>query len=589
MELCLATSEVDIFTYPGVATEDPATAPDPSKSVSNWRTSRPNEVSMLVVNVKLTVPSNVKPPERITSLAITIASQENMSFPSGYWEQNVPFYDKLQVEAAAGLTIQSGSVYHWDVPILIPCNVAPYERGRHARNYWRLNAKMTFPGVILKKSITSAKNLWVCSAPTDEAYNYGHLHSGFAEGLGQVQLSFVSRSFTVGGYLRGAILLPSPSKTLKIHAVNMTLIQTVTLHSRKKPDHVERIPDARYDFVSLKDSELASKVCHTRALCKPQPYLDEDGIMLEWIARLPSDHEARPTTLAGSDAHIKLSHSMELVILFDIDKDAPVRDANGNALRRRYRVTWPVTLVSCTLRWNSLVLPEYSAIDQCPVPERGRETYETKDEHADQSQCICGESLKDLVHHEDEAEANGLCTSVLMRQQLYTQNFPSMASSSVASQRRRQAAREARSRTRRPRRPDSNGAGPSNSNGRPPLSSHDSGSAGSSNVPSEASSVAPTPTRSRSRTPHGGSLTPRRNDPRSRSRAITPDRLSIDLDEQLNLDGPDDTASSAAYSGDEQHWTEEEDNAWDDEDDEELMNKLERERQKQEQLYTRRV
>lgn len=149
---------------------------------------------------------------------------------------------------------------------------------------------------------------------------------------------------------------------MKLQAVTMALLQRVTLHSRKRPEYVEQCPEERYEFLNLRGPELDSQVIHTKALCRPQPYLEDDGVQVEWITRLPTDHEARPTTLAGGDAHIKLSHNLEFVILYDIDGDQPVKDAQGNAMRMRYRVTWPVTLVSCALRWRSLVLPEVSSL-----------------------------------------------------------------------------------------------------------------------------------------------------------------------------------------------------------------------------------
>jgi hypothetical protein len=69
---------------------------------------------------------------------------------------------------------------------------------------------------------------------------------------------------------------------------------------------------------------------------------------------------ARPTTLDGSHAAIKISHQIEFSILYDLDKDNPTRDERGDILRKRYRITWPVKILSCSLRWRSLVLPEVS-------------------------------------------------------------------------------------------------------------------------------------------------------------------------------------------------------------------------------------
>lgn len=258
-----------------------------------------------------------------------------------------------------------------------------------------------------------------------EPYNYSHTHTGFADALGPVQLSFITRSLNVGGYLRGAVYLPAPSPDLKLHSVNMSLIQCVTLHSRQK-DLVERCPYQRFDFFWLRGESLQSEVCHSGAFVKPMPTSD-GAIMLEFTTRLPNDNHARPTTIRGSDAHIKLSHQLEFAMLYDEDEQNPVTDEKGSLLRKRYRVTWPVTLSNCAMRWRSLVLPEvssgdlrkgksdcgreqsltitpvipaclsrqqYSTVDQQPMTPRSERRYRKRSEfHADQQDCICGESL----------------------------------------------------------------------------------------------------------------------------------------------------------------------------------------------------
>lgn len=70
---------------------------------------------------------------------------------------------------------------------------------------------------------------------------------------------------------------------------------------------------------------------------------------------------------------------------------------------------------------------------------------------------------------------------------------------------------------------------------------------------------------------------------RSRSVAPTPDRISIDF-QRMTLEGEDgNEMSGEGESGD--SVLGEESEGWDEEDDEELMDKLERERLKQQQLY----
>lgn len=127
------------------------------------------------------------------------------------------------------------------------------------------------------------QNLFIIAYPLDEAYSYDHVHSGLSDGLGPVQLSFISRSFNVGGYLRGAMLLPAPSPAIKLHAMTMSLLQTAELHSRKKPGHVEHYPVERYEFLRMEGEELQSYVDHTGALVRRVPCREAGGaIQMEW-------------------------------------------------------------------------------------------------------------------------------------------------------------------------------------------------------------------------------------------------------------------------------------------------------------------
>lgn len=77
-------------------------------------------------------------------------------------------------------------------------------------------------------------------------------------------------------------MLPAPSPTLKLHAVTMTLLQTVELHSRKKPGMVERYPTERYEFLNVGSEELESYVRHTGALVRREPCREDGAIQMEW-------------------------------------------------------------------------------------------------------------------------------------------------------------------------------------------------------------------------------------------------------------------------------------------------------------------
>lgn len=296
VQLILATSCNDVFVDPKQILDegDAANAPDPTKCLSSWESPMASKAGLVVANIRLVVPLGAKIPDKIAQLQLTILCNEVMTFPSGPFESNQPFKDKIIIDAATDHPISPGNLYVWDVPLLIPWNAAAYERGRLGRNYWHITAKMTFPGrLFMSKTLSAQKNLFVINAPMNHsALSYQHIHTGVADGLGALQLSFISNLFTTGGYLRGALLLPSPSPTVKIHGISMTMIQTVTLQSRRRHRHFEKCPEDRFEFFSLRGSDMENAITHCGALCRARPAVGQE-IELEWVARLPKDEKAR--------------------------------------------------------------------------------------------------------------------------------------------------------------------------------------------------------------------------------------------------------------------------------------------------------
>lgn len=78
-----------------------------------------------------------------------------------------------------------------------------------------------------------------------------------------------------------AISLPSPSPSLVLKRVSLTLIQSAMLHSRKKPGYIEQGRQERETFHEVDAAELL-KLQHA------------DGTFdCNWIARLPHDSRVR--------------------------------------------------------------------------------------------------------------------------------------------------------------------------------------------------------------------------------------------------------------------------------------------------------
>jgi hypothetical protein len=78
-------------------------------------------------------------------------AETRTQFPSGFYETNTPFSVKINCEQAANMPLSSGKVYRWEFPIRVPHDSPPYERCNSGRVYYRLTAKVSFAGGLLKK------------------------------------------------------------------------------------------------------------------------------------------------------------------------------------------------------------------------------------------------------------------------------------------------------------------------------------------------------------------------------------------------------------------------------------------------------
>lgn len=220
---------------------------------------------------------------------------------------------------------------------------------------------------------------------------------------------------------------------------------------------------------------------------------------------------------------------------------------------------------------------QYSQYDPTPVPERDRDYYAGYNQHEDQSSCNCGETMGEFLKHEDVAEASTSCTSDLMRQGLRVQTGSSAVRVGRSGVRRRGVSRT------------TSQANNLEGSVTPRARDVGEGEGGSGSRPRTASSsrhASRRPSPSTSRRPSRRSSRDISRDPTGSSRNMTPDRLSIayqEEDEYFNSGDEDDAAGEGADDDGRDVYESE---AWDSEDDEELMDKLERERQKREQLYT---
>ncbi|PWN34627.1 uncharacterized protein FA14DRAFT_113978, partial [Meira miltonrushii] len=349
----------------------------------------------VVVHIKLNIPPNVDPPDRIDNMIVELRSDEVLGFSNGVYERNSPDQLIVNVDSAKHLSVQKGNIYQWDIPLHINHNVAPYERSVYGKLFHKVVVTLTWAGwsAFWKggRTLCSEQMVFIAVAPRDHhALNYARTLNGHIRDFGPVLFHVRTRQVSVGGYLRVALSLPRAAKGAKLHALHATMIQHTTLHSRQQSTLVEACTPERFAFWKCSEDELNESIQRTEA---------EDHTSMEgyWIIRIPHDSQIRPSTVAGSLAAIKHSHSLELKLVF-------YRDGELMA----YTTRWPIKIVGCCILRQSVKLPSYSESDPSPVPEWSRDAWDSEkypNIHTSQTVCACGQDLDKLLAWEREGDA----------------------------------------------------------------------------------------------------------------------------------------------------------------------------------------
>ncbi len=313
--------------------------------------------------------------------------------------------------------LEPGRTYSWDFIFEIPHESAPYERSRHGKLYQKITAKLTLHsgGGLLssKKTLSCSKNVFFVALPTgDGSLQYDFSHRDVQEHLGPLLVVTRSQHLTVGGYIRTALSLPSPAPDLILTHASLTLVQKITLTSRKRSDLVTACPVESFTVMVSDGEDIKREESLASSSDEEESGEDDEtgtgkrrgrrtNVSFEgsWVNKLPNDNLVRPSSLPGSDSAIKLSHEFDFVLRYTFPR---CLELTGKP-ELVYRATWGVSLPSCAARYESVRLPNYTLHDAMPVPELSRDEFAGPNEHESHSHCACGDALTKLMRVEDEA------------------------------------------------------------------------------------------------------------------------------------------------------------------------------------------
>ncbi|KAE8211563.1 hypothetical protein CF327_g4707 [Tilletia walkeri] len=356
--------------------------------------------SFLHAQVHLVIPRDTPPPSsRLDSIRVSLLCKESLGFPAGCIESS-QWQSSIQVENVERSVLRSGGTYTWEVQIEVPTDMPAYERCRSGFCFQTLRAEATFSGFrLFRKSLEAEKSVFLISPPeSEDSFCYDHSQCGVGEGLGPVLIQAQTQHLTVAGYLHAAAQIPAASPDCTLDAVEFTLIQHTKLKSRKRPDRVVECARRRVPLFKAEDKDCEA---------------------MRWTFRLPNDQQMRPSTIHQHSA-IQISHTMEARFYYTVDEEddthseatATFSSSDSSNIQRKKRaflLTWPITIASCAFRWASIHLPAYSPLDSSPVPVQSRDVWHGKNVHLSHEQCVCGQSMKEVMRVEEEmAQAHAM-------------------------------------------------------------------------------------------------------------------------------------------------------------------------------------
>lgn len=239
---------------------------------------------------------------------------------------------------AASFRPLPGNAYRWEVPVEVDHDVAPYERMRFGRVYQRMKISLKWESASSSflskyKSMEVERDVWMTCIPNiSNALDYAKTHRTIINQLGPVIIHVRTYHLTVGGYLRIGLSLPTVDTAANIVGMQLAILQSTSLYSRKRPGQVVPCKTERLQFLHIEGEELKAKM--------------REQNLANWAARIPTCDRLRPTTLDGSmKAAIRLSHHIEVRIIFHPTNDAARKKDEPLV----YTARWPVTLPSVSI------------------------------------------------------------------------------------------------------------------------------------------------------------------------------------------------------------------------------------------------
>lgn len=228
--------------------------------------------------------------------------------------------------------------------------------------------------------------------------------------LGLLSVSLTSTNISVGGIMNIDIHSPQPPVDILVYMIRVTLETTTELQTRRRGK--QKVPVQRHRLFEQGwvPPRPGSASKHGEGDPK-QGYIRSPGSDHAWsvqsTVRLPDDNAIRATTMPGSKAAIRFTHTLLVEIVHSRDpavdawlgtgQESPMPEANGEGERKIkvFALRQPAIIPSCCVAYNAVTLPRYTRNAAQP-------TTNTLGAHAEQTHCVCGISMTELTAQEQD-------------------------------------------------------------------------------------------------------------------------------------------------------------------------------------------
>ncbi|KDN52448.1 hypothetical protein K437DRAFT_266634 [Tilletiaria anomala UBC 951] len=326
----------------------------------------------------------------------------------------------------SGLQLSRG-VHGFEFAFIIPADTPPYERSPFGRVRYTIKATALGAGRA-KSNVEAHRDIFPIVNPSSDnvltpmTVLYNDLHPT----VGLLSITCTSSSVSVGGIFNVDVHSPNPPSDLIVYLVRVILETTIELHTRKKGK--QSVPTQRHKlwergWVPPRPNDHLGPGDGNKA----QGFIRDAGTDHAWtvqtVARIPDDNVIRATTMPGSRAGIRFSHTLVVEV---VHSRSPAFEGLPEGSERKLKVfalRQPVIIPSCCVAYHAVTLPEYSESDNIPrspnmpydigiqhIGEPGAPATLPPDapwantalpQHGSRHDyCVCGQTIADLTARE---------------------------------------------------------------------------------------------------------------------------------------------------------------------------------------------